>query len=361
MLSVAVKLDRGSFALDVSFEAESLVTGVFGPSGAGKSTLINLIAGLERPAEGRIQLNGDVLFDDRASVDVPVQRRRIGVVFQEHRLFPHLDVEGNLRYGWRLRPPAERRFEVATIVDLLELGPLLNQRVVNLSGGERQRVALGRALLSSPRLLLLDEPLASLDRRLKFQILPFLERVRDAAAIPMVYVSHDLAELLRLTDRLLVVEKGRSMGSGPAQELVHAEILDESGFTNVLRTRLVEHREADGVSVLAIGDSDRTLVASPAAASPGSTVVLSIRPSDVALAAGEVPAVSIRNQLQATVTRRSDHERFTLVELDIGAPLIALISRRSATQMDIRAGRSIVCHIKSHAIEYLSGSRASSV
>ncbi len=362
MLSASVHLDRGPFVLDVSFDAEGPVTGVFGPSGAGKSTLINLVAGLERPDSGTIRLDGEVLFDSARRIDVPAHRRRVGVVFQEHRLFPHLSVEGNLRYGRRRGGREGRRLEFPATVDLLELGPLLERSVRDLSGGERQRVALGRALLSSPSLLLLDEPLASLDRRLKHQILPFLERARDVARIPMLYVSHDLAEILRLTDRLLVLERGRSVGAGPFRGLVHekalAPALDEAGFTNVVRARVAAHAPEDGVSVLELagaGGAARTIVAPPAAAGAGSTVVLSIPPSDVALAAGPVPAVSIRNQIPGVVTRRSDHERFTLVEVDIGVPVVARISRRSATAMDVRPGRAVVCLIKSHAIQYLDG------
>ncbi len=363
MLSVSVQLARGDFVLDASFEANDPVTGIFGPSGAGKSTLIGLIAGLARPDGGKISLDGDVLFDAGPRVCVPAHRRRMGVVFQEHRLFPHLSVEGNLRYGWRLTAESRRRFAPETIVELLELGPLLHRRVRDLSGGERQRVALGRALLSSPRLLLLDEPLASLDRRLKHQILPFLERVRDAAAIPMLYVSHDLSEILRLTDRLLVLDRGRSAGIGTFRELLHGRALapswGESGATNLLRVRVVAHEPADGVSVLALGDaaSSRaaTIVAPPAAAPVGSAAVVSIRFSDVALAAGAVPAVSIRNQIPGVVRRCSDHEQFVLVEVDIGTPMIAQLSRRSAAAMGIAPGRPIGCLITTHAVEYHDG------
>ncbi len=363
MLNVSVQLARGDFSLDASFDAEAPVTGIFGPSGAGKSTLISLIAGLARPAAGRIVLDGDVLFDAARRVSVPAHRRRIGVVFQEHRLFPHLSVQGNLRYGWRLTAESQRLIAPETIVDLLELRPFLERRVRDLSGGERQRVALGRALLASPRLLLLDEPLAALDRRLKHQILPFLERVRDAASIPMLYVSHDLSEILRLTDRLLVLDRGRSAGIGTFRELLHDEVLApswaESGATNLLRVNVLSHEPADGISVLAFGDEaarpGRTIVAQPAAAPAGSAAVISIRFSDVALAAGPVPAVSIRNQIPGVVRRSSDHGHYVLVEVDVGAPLIAQVSRRSAAAMGIEPGCPIVCLIKSHAVEYLDG------
>ena len=199
MIRADVQLDRGDFSLNVEFQAEGGVTGVFGPSGAGKTTLINLIAGLERPDSGSISLNGRTLFDREADLDVPAHRRRIGVVFQEHRLFPHYLVKGNLLYG---APRGSDEF--SRIVDLLELGPLLQRRPHQLSGGERQRVALGRALLSNPKLLLLDEPLASLDQRLRQQIIPYLRRNHSDALDFLPFVSHDLTEVLQLPHRLLL-------------------------------------------------------------------------------------------------------------------------------------------------------------
>jgi molybdate transport system ATP-binding protein len=209
VLDLDIRYSRGSFTLHARAQLESGVTGICGPSGAGKSTLLALLVGLLKPQSGRLRLNGETLVDVQAAICVPAWRRHIGMVFQDGLLFPHRSVRDNLLYGWQRLKPQERRLDYATVVDLLEIGPLHARRPAQLSGGERQRVALGRALLYSPQLLLLDEPLSSLDDRLKQQILPFLRRVRDETQIPMIYVSHARAELDYLADRVLDMRDGR--------------------------------------------------------------------------------------------------------------------------------------------------------
>ncbi|MBP9592704.1 MAG: ATP-binding cassette domain-containing protein [Steroidobacteraceae bacterium] len=209
MLSVDLEYRRGSFELRARADLDSRVTGICGPSGCGKSTLLSLVAGLLRPDRGRLVLDGDVLVDTLTGVFVPAWQRHCALVFQDGQLFPHLTTRQNLLYGYSRRRPPERRFELSEVVELLEIGGLLDRRPAQLSGGERQRVALGRVLLYSPRVLLLDEPLASLDERLKQQILPFLSRVRDETGIPMLYVSHVNTEVDFLADRTLRMEAGR--------------------------------------------------------------------------------------------------------------------------------------------------------
>jgi molybdate transport system ATP-binding protein len=218
MLRVDVTRQLGEFALSASFTSEGRVTGLFGASGSGKTSLINMIAGLLRPDRGVISLDGETLDDTDARVHVPPHRRRIGYVFQDARLFPHLDVAQNLDYGRRMnrltKDPAQRR----RVTDLLEIGQLLDRRPGKLSGGERQRVALGRALLSRPRLLLLDEPLGSLDEGRKVEILPYLIRLRDEG-IPMVYVSHDAAELRQLATQIVMLRYGKVTAFGGVKVL----------------------------------------------------------------------------------------------------------------------------------------------
>ena len=209
MLSVDLEYRRGSFELRARADLDSRVTGICGPSGCGKSTLLSLVAGLLRPDRGRLVLDGDVLVDTLTGVFVPAWQRHCALVFQDGQLVPHLTTRQNLLYGYSRRRPPERRFELSEVVELLEIGGLLDRRPAQLSGGERQRVALGRVLLYSPRVLLLDEPLASLDERLKQQILPFLSRVRDETGIPMLYVSHVNTEVDFLADRTLRMEAGR--------------------------------------------------------------------------------------------------------------------------------------------------------
>jgi molybdate transport system ATP-binding protein len=214
MLRVDLSKRLGDFAMDVSFVADGRVTGLFGPSGAGKSTLVNLIAGLVRPDRGSIVCDGDVLDDTATRTHLPAHRRRIGYVFQDARLFPHLDVRGNLDYGRRMNGLARDDAHAARISDMLDIGALRDRRVAELSGGERQRVALGRALLARPRLLLLDEPMASLDEARKAEILPYLIRLRDEGNVPMVYVTHDAAEMRQLATDMVMLERGRVTAVG---------------------------------------------------------------------------------------------------------------------------------------------------
>lgn len=209
MLSFDLEFTRGTFALGAKDVLDAGAIGICGPSGSGKTTLLALLAGLIRPARGTIVFDDEALVDTTSGVFTPAWRRRFALVFQDGQLFPHLSARDNLLYGYRRRDPAQRRFHLDEIVDLLEIGALVERRPAQLSGGERQRVALGRALLCSPRALLLDEPLASLDDRLKQQILPFLLRVRNETGIPMLYVSHSRAEVEFLADRILRMERGR--------------------------------------------------------------------------------------------------------------------------------------------------------
>lgn len=208
MLKLDFEFRRDAFTLRACCQLDAPVTGICGPSGAGKSTLLAQIAGLLKPLRGTIAFDGETLFDAGTGVFVPAHRRHFGLVFQDGQLFPHLTVQANLLYGQRHLEASQRRFELQSVLDMLEIGPLLDRRPGQLSGGERQRVALGRALLYSPRLLLLDEPLSSLDRRLKEQILPFLKRIRDETRIPMLYVTHAPEEVLALGGEIVEMEGG---------------------------------------------------------------------------------------------------------------------------------------------------------
>ena len=219
MLVVEVEKRLGDFTLNALFASETGATGLFGPSGAGKTSVINMIAGLLKPDRGRIALDDEVLFDDAARIDVPIWRRRIGYVFQEGRLFPHLSVQHNLDYGRWMGGYAADAAAFSHAVELLDLGHLLDRRPGKLSGGERQRVAVGRALLMRPRLLWLDEPLASLDAARKADILPYLERLRDEARVPMIYVSHDAAEVRRIATRVVRLDGGRVTATGGVELL----------------------------------------------------------------------------------------------------------------------------------------------
>jgi molybdate transport system ATP-binding protein len=362
-MKVSLQHRLGDFDLDLEFQTYAPVTGVYGPSGAGKTTLLNLIAGLDHPrppGRGRIELDGSVFLDTDRGICIPPEHRRVGIVFQEHRLFPHYTVAGNLDYGASRLPGTERSPRRSAIVDMLELGPLLNRSVQSLSGGERQRVALGRALLAAPRVLLLDEPLSSLDTRLHEQVIPYLRRVRDEAGVPMLYVSHDLPEIQRLTDRLLLIQRGRITGHGLIRDLAHdlaaASVLRSGGMVNSFSLCLAGSESADGLTALALRHNAPPAVLRipsedvPQGAGPSTLVDVSIRPEDVAMSLHAVPESSFQNQLPAVVTRLSIFHDRAMVEVDAGVPILALLSKRSVEQLQLRPGSHVHCLIKSLAV-----------
>ncbi len=222
MLKINVKKQQGRFLVDASFTVDDTgVTAVFGPSGAGKTSIINMVAGLARPDEGYIVVNGRTVFDAARGIHLPPEQRGFGYVFQDGRLFPHLSVRSNLTYGMKLVQAAKRTIGFDDIVDLLGISHLLKRRVPNLSGGEKQRVAIGRALLTSPSLLLMDEPLASLDAARKAEVLPFIERLSSELSIPIMYVSHSLNEIVNLADTLVLLDSGKVSSVGRVEDIMN--------------------------------------------------------------------------------------------------------------------------------------------
>ncbi len=209
MIEIQAKLQRSHFNLDVSLQINTRVTAIFGPSGSGKSTVLNMIAGITLPDSGRIVIGGECVFDSQLGINKPIHQRKLGLVFQDGRLFPHMTVAQNLAYAYQLNASHKQAISLTEVLDLLELSALKQQYPRQLSGGEKQRVALGRALLSSPTLLMLDEPLASLDEQLKAQILPYLTLVAEHIQIPMLYVSHSKAEILQLTEHIVYIKDGQ--------------------------------------------------------------------------------------------------------------------------------------------------------
>ncbi len=368
MLRVDFTARRDEFQLEVRAELLPKVVAVFGRSGAGKTTLLHCVAGLVRPRRGRIALDDVALFDSDIGVNVPVHRRGVGLVFQDGRLFPHYSVAGNLRYGRAARTKQSPPVDFDGVVDLLELRPLLDRRPSRLSGGERQRVALGRALLAAPRLLLLDEPLASLDDSLKRQIIPLLQRIRDRLDIPVLHVSHDLSEILQITEHLLVLERGQVLGCGRYVDLVQEgavfEAIAGTGLINVITVA-----EADGaaggrggkravvrsapLAGAAVATAEVLLRLPPAADAFPGPLSLAIGVHDVALAPEPLDRVSIQNQIKGRVCRTVDHDGRVLVEVDIGQPLLVLITPQAATALCLREHQEIICLIKTSAIRVL--------
>ena len=228
MLKLDVRKRLGDFSINAGFTIkDSGVTALFGCSGAGKTSIVNMTAGLTAPDAGIIEMNGRKLFDSEKGVNLPPEKRRVGYVFQDARLFPHLTVKGNLSYGMKLAPKDSLYVDFDEVVDMLGIAPLLNRRPARLSGGEKQRVAIGRALLCSPSLLLMDEPLASLDENRKSEVLPFISRLSQGFSTPILYVSHILSEIEKLADNLVLLENGGVVASGPFAELKHSRKLDE--------------------------------------------------------------------------------------------------------------------------------------
>ncbi len=357
MLGIDVSLQRGHFTLDAKVIFDSYVTGLFGPSGSGKSTLLSVIAGLADPERGYIKLDGEVLFDSCKRIRLPPDRRRIGMVFQDSQLFPHLSVEGNLLYGLKRTPKQDRRFQFKEIVDLLEIGHLLHSHPRRLSGGEKQRVALGRSLLASPRLLLLDEPLASLDQGLKEQILPFLERVKNELRLPMIYVSHALHEILHLTDRLVVIAHGRIRGAGPLHEIIKdqevLQLAGRLGLQNVLPVILLAHDVPSGCS-LAIFNGNRLVLPLSQRLEVGQTCYISVRPGEIALARRPVVGISIQNQIKGRIEGLSMHPHCVMVQVDVGSRLLVEITARSLQDLGLKEGDLVYCLIKAQSFSYMN-------
>lgn len=351
-LSVALSHRAGDFVLDAAFEAPGGVTALFGRSGAGKTTVVNAIAGLLRPDAGRVVVDGTVLVDTERGIWTPPHRRRIGYVFQEARLLPHLGVRRNLAYGAR-RSGGVVTEDVAQVAALLGIGPLLDRRVGALSGGERQRVAIGRALLARPRLLLLDEPLAALDDARKAEILPRLERIRDETDIPIVYVSHSVSEIARLATTVVLLEAGRVLRVGPA-----AEVLSDPEAVPALGAReagavlpgRVTARHADGLVEVAV--SAGALFLPEFRATPGTHVRVRIAAQDVILAVEPPRGLSALNILPATVTAmREGAGPGVAVQLRAGGDyLLARITRRSARTLGLAPGRACHAVIKSVSV-----------
>jgi len=343
MLHVSVSKRRPAFSLEASFSAPLPgVTALFGRSGSGKTTLINLIAGLLAPDSGEIRLGDQVLTDTRRGIAVAVEQRRMGYVFQDPRLFPHLTVEGNLRYGEKRAGAAPPVIGFEEIVALLGLATLLQRRPRQLSGGERQRVSLGRALLSRPRLLLLDEPLASLDVERREEVLPYLVALRDRLSVPMVYVSHDFEEVLRLATHVVLLDGGRVLAHGAVSEmsldpqLQHIVGPDLVGAVlEGVVTRLDAQR---GTAELAVGTG--TLQVALRDVPLGARVRLQLLARDVILATQPVQGLSVRNALASTVIAIADDEfGGVLVKLDVGGALVlARITHAAREALNLQPG-----------------------
>ncbi len=349
MIEVRVKKNFGGFDLDVEFASESTgITVLAGPSGSGKTSIINMIAGLVTPDEGRIFINDKLLFDSATGADCPIQLRRCGYIFQDGRLFPHMNVRKNLLYG---RHSDVSRIE--EITGLLGIGHLLQRMPGKLSGGEKQRVAIGRALLMQPQILLMDEPLASLDPERKDELLPYIAKLPEHFGIPIFYVTHSRREILRLSDELIRISQGRIQSVGkPTGEYLGLGSVDTTGeYVSVFDCRIVAYNEQFGVIEAESAGMSFYILAGECP--PGSRIRAAIKASDVTVSLAEPHNISTRNIFRAQIREVEDSTAHSvLIHTDAGAPLTARISRASALRLNLQPGQQVYLLVKAVSMTY---------
>ena len=346
-----------AFTLECAVTFHAPVTSIFGPSGHGKTTLLNCIAGLARPDDGVITVLGTTVFSAADRTRVPPEKRRFGYVFQDAALFPNMNVRKNVLYGYNLTPPALRDANPDQLFDLFDLEELLDRRVDTLSGGERQRVALARALASSPRLLLLDEPLASIDAAFKGVIIRYLKRVRDDLGTPMIYVSHSVSEVAALAEDMLVLSKGRPVAQGPPSDVLVqpgvGAMTDYGALENLLDATVVDLAPEQGLTTVDVGGV--TLASPYADASTGDLVTVSIRAGDIILTLDVPSRISAQNILPGTITELHVHGPRVLARVDVGVELVVELTPRAVTDLALRLGSPVYLIVKSNSVLLLDG------
>ncbi|MGL1886745.1 MAG: molybdenum ABC transporter ATP-binding protein [Reichenbachiella sp.] len=357
MISVSMTIPRKSFDVILNEQFNTGITGIFGASGSGKTTLLNCIAGLEHPSQGSISIYKHCLFDSKKQINLPIEKRAIGYVFQEGRLFPHLTVEQNLRFG--IKPNQKDESYFSEIITLLNLRHLLQSSPNEISGGEQQRTALARALLSSPDLLLLDEPFSALDTELRGQIIPFLLKIQKAIHIPILVVSHELQDILKLTNRLCILRKGRCVGHDEYHTLLQdkslSEICNTSHLLNVMELTVNSVDKENSIATLEVPDTDNsiriTVPKSRHTLESGNSVKLFLYSNEIALSTHRISSVTIQNQVQGTITEMIQRSGIVLCTIDIGVTLIAEITQDSCNRLSLVEGNVVWCLFKSVAID----------
>ena len=344
------------FDLDCEASFGPGVTAIFGPSGTGKTTLLNCLAGMAKPDEGSISVDGRTVFSSELKTDVRPEKRRFGYVFQDSVLFPHKSVRDNIQYGYNLTPVGSREIDLDHLVDMLGLSPLMSRNVKNLSGGEKQRVALARALAISPKLLLMDEPLASLDARFKGTIISYLKRIVRELKIPMVFVSHSLSEVTALSDDTLAIEGGRTVAFGPTRSLLGspalAAVADYAALENILEGEALPSQDGATTSKIRVGEAELLIPAIDAA--PGDAVMVSVRAGDIILSLEAPQKISARNIVKAVVREIHDLASQVLVFADVGERITVEITPGALADLSLRVGSDVYLVIKTNSITVMS-------
>ncbi len=358
-----IKHNFGAVHFHYNADISDSITGIFGFSGSGKTTLMNIIGGIETPKSGHIAFNNRVLFDRERKINLPENKRNIGIVFQDNYLFPHLNVQQNLLYS---KPYVKDRKQVITfntVVELLDIEPLLNKKPLQLSGGERQRVAIGRTLLSQPELLLMDEPFSNLDRNRRKQIISYLLKINNQFGIPLLIISHDLEDILKLTRSFLIINNGEVLAAGNYLDIADRgaapDIISHKRYINILELYHTSYQEDENLNFF----STEKNLSKPLLKTnsnwfsnkqfQGRKVRLCIYPDDIALNGEPIENTSIQNQLKGIVSKIRYKDNSCFVTVDCGVDLVAEVTDSSVKKMQIEIGRPVYCLIKAKAIEVI--------
>ncbi len=352
----------GDTKFHYNVEITSSITGVFGPSGSGKTTLMNILCGIEKPQAGRLTFNDTVFWDIERKIAVPANKRKIGVVFQEHYLFPHKTVKANLCYSRPYTRGKQEMISFDQVVELLEIRPLLGKKPAQLSGGERQRVAIGRTLLSQPDLLLMDEPFSNLDRNKRKQIISSLLKINNQFGVPLLIISHDLEDILKLTRSLLIINNGEVLASGEHPNLGDFEsapsLVNPRRFLNIFELYHLEFSEEEELHEFSLTRGTEPLLKTSSkwfkkGMKKDNKVRFCIYPENIALNNQRIKYTSVQNQVKGRVKHIRHTDKSCFVTVDCGIELVAEITRVSLKKLDIQAGATIYCMIKARAIEVL--------
>jgi len=350
-VSVDINLKRENFSIVINEQFKNGITGIFGPSGSGKTSLLNSIAGIEHSFTGSIKFNSIELYNSSKALNTPVQKRKIGYVFQDPRLFPHKTVDKNLRYSYK----DDDDVFFNEIVQLLEIEHLLTRKPYQISGGERQRVAIGRALLMNPRLLLMDEPFSALDTNLRSQIITYIKRIQEVLQIPIIIVSHDFTDLLKLTDYLCIIKDGKCIANGKYANLILKKELHEHfstfSFTNVLTLTVFANHPQLGITILSVPNSKEqvTILCDKDYGyyKIGQIATILLSPEDIALSISKAKDISIQNQVRGQIQNIFFTKSRVRCIIDIGVPIIVDVSFASYERLDLQIGKKLWCLFKS--------------